>query len=487
MPEILKQPENPLKQKFEALAEKSDFSPAEKRHYDELVREYLAMTKELTEKQMSEAGKPRELEVATAKLKEITNLVKRNPEVEIDISEFNLVNHLVDNNGRMFFLADEGSCSFLLDQDKNVITDKISGIKNIEESTAGKRFFEVIKFDGTMKVVDERGLQAGLKVVHNSLDEIESSRGLTLLNGEAVFITSRKSNRCVVTNEKGWKISDEYDHIRSIVEVGGKLVMIVTDGSEIIIVVDGEEVFKSKVGIGSSYKMGDKIFYTVQAEPGEWVVINQKGEEVSARYKSIENLTEINGKLVFVADVHVVVSTDDDIVMTRARKVVINESGEKMSEGFKTISDVTEVRGKFFYSVQKDNGKYVVLDEDGAEASDEYPYIENIRSVGDEFELRIHDVRKEANIVTGSRYQIIRENGEVLKESVLFHKSPQYFVNEQFLLIKIKENGNVSVVNRDGEELSDEFYLINDIYEEDGKVYVLGRKDKTIVKQQIYI
>jgi hypothetical protein len=139
-------------------------------------------------------------------------------------------------------------------------------------------------------------------------DEIVSS-SLKVIGGKMAFIAVKyyipavkKEKEFLVYNDK--KFSGEYDSIipESLSLVNGKPVFLAVEGGRKILVQDGAEVRTSYDSIESFASIRGYIAFA--AKKGSENVVFYKGSEVGAGrgYNRIHSLTEVGGKLAFIAE-----------------------------------------------------------------------------------------------------------------------------------------------------------------------------------------
>jgi len=477
MKEVYKQPESPLKQKFEALATKSDFNPREKRHYDRMVSEYLDILDNRTAEQMNQDGKVKELEAASAKIKEITDLVKNTPEIEFDLGKYGGdsfgAHDFQQIEGELFFVGTIDRKKVLVNQDEKIVYSGFVHVEDLQKDDEGKLFFSMKDENDVTSIVDETGKKIGT--------DNDFSYNLCRIGGKIFFIKAGEGSISVVVNEAGDEISNKYSNVRYLSGIGGKMVFLAKDGDEELVVVNGRELRGDYINATEPQEVAGEMFCSVQKKNKKWIIINEEGEEVSSEFDFIYLVADIGGEMHYIA----VTEVPDD--PEKNTSIVLNESGEEVSERYKAIRKLVEIRGKMHYVAKKDNGMDVVMNHLGEEVSDEYACIVDIKSIGDEFELRVHGTQEESNRANRTVLKTVNENREILNVGDIFIESPQYFVAGQFVLKGSSNDFNAVVVNRAGEELSKEFEQIIDIYEHDGKAYVLARNDGKLIKQRIYV
>jgi len=471
MTEVYKKPENPLKQKFEALATKSDFNPAEKRHYDELVIEYIAILDNRTAEQMSKAGKVNELEAATAKLKKITDLVKKTHNLEIDLSEYSsgfLPEHVGQN---VFFKINANGKRRLIDQDKKQIGGDYTDISEVAD-ISGKIFFHAQVGAFTFAVINQAGKMLG--------GEFTYIGPLVDIDGKLYFKAQKPSNgKMVIIDEDGKEVCREYSIIQNLKKIGNDIVFRAkTEFNTVLVTLGGAEIAGSFTSHSDPDEVGGKAFMRIKNDSGKYVIVDLKGTEVSDEYHFIKDIIDVDGKMYLsVAEK----KTNPDGTEGPEIMYIVNDKGEKVTNEYRRIIiGLRDVDGKYFFKAKKiDGGEWAVISIENGEEAEGFGWIGSVVNLdGDlivgetdgSISWNFHDIARNRNLGTPD---------SIVKRGIV--------VAGMLMLVAEKTSGGMFVQNRDGDYISEQFKTIYDVYEVDGKVYVLGYRDDKYIKEQIYI
>lgn len=174
------------------------------------------------------------------------------------------------------------------------------------------------------------------------------SIGLTNVNNKLAFIGRANGKEFVVFNGAEQK---KYNYISTLGNLSGKLFYIASDGENEFIVYNGEEgeryeKIESEYGL---FPINGKMAY-VGIKNNDNYVLNIEGEEPKEYTNSfITEVREVNGKLAYI------------IVDKKTGKGRVIYDGKEGKE-YKEVENIIDVNGKLVYWAKDDSGEFVVYD-----------------------------------------------------------------------------------------------------------------------------
>jgi len=278
----------------------------------------------------------------------------------IESEEYVKITHPYDLGGKPFFKAQNKSGKWtILDETLKAVVGEYNFVKNLKDSD-GKLLFDAENEDGrwctfdetgralytqnideTWRLIDDEGEPFGIEYprISNPI-EFEEKRYFTV--GDADDFQQ-------VVDEAGETVGFGYNRVGDVVKLDDKICFSVRETSSkwgvltigpSIIRLPEYEFIKKLLNIGG------KLFLVVTNEFKEESLLNEKGEAIGGKYEKISGIIEIGGKPFFIAKKNVFAS------------VIINDLGEEITEEFFSIDSFKHENGKTTVLGKKD-GKLV--------------------------------------------------------------------------------------------------------------------------------